>query len=186
MIRDSGGGASGGGGRALVWRVLGAPLMRISPHPAYAFRNAVLRAFGADVARSARVRRSAAIERPWFVSVGEKSIIGDGAELSGRGRVTIGRRCTVSQLVHLATERLTCSGKTEVPEPVVADIVVEDDAWIAADSLVLPGSVVRRESLVGARSVVDGEAPAGMICAGEPARPRRERGLRRTAGASGA
>jgi putative colanic acid biosynthesis acetyltransferase WcaF len=163
----------------VLWCALGRPLLRWSPHPAYGFRNAVLRAFGARVHDSARVRRSAFIDRPWRIELAERSIVGDAAELVGRGSIRIGARCTISQLVQIVTERLAPlpDGTLEL---IVADVVVERDAWVAADVLVLPGSIVEAESLVGARSMVDGPIPAGMICSGEPAAPRRERGLRIT------
>ena len=49
-------------------------------------------------------------------------------------------------------------------------IVVEDDVWIGAGSVLLDGAVVRRGAVIGAGSVVRGEVPAGAIAVGTPAR----------------
>ena len=170
--------------RKLLWNTAGSAVFRMIPHNVYGLRRAVLRAFGADIHARALVRRTARIERPWLLTMGDSAIIGDSAWLTGRGRITLGDRCTVSQLVQLATTQLLRDPSSARVCEDTADIVIGDDAWVAADTLVLPGSRVEREALVGARSLVNGVMEAGMISAGQPAVARRERGLRKASSAA--
>jgi len=56
---------------------------------------------------------------------------------------------------------------------------VEDGAWVAADAFVGPGVTVGAWAVVGARSTVVKDVPAGQIWAGNPARfikPREMKG----------
>ena len=49
-------------------------------------------------------------------------------------------------------------------------IVIEDDAWVAADAFVGPGVRVGEGAVVGARSAVFRDVPAWTVVAGAPAR----------------
>jgi len=84
--------------------------------------------------------------------------------------ITIGDRCTISQLCIVSTEALDPKqGSVSGP------ITIEDDAWVAADTLVMPGVTVRAGAVVGARSLVEADVPAWMIAAGQPTRLLKER-----------
>lgn len=43
------------------------------------------------------------------------------------------------------------------------DIIIEDGAWIGANCVILKGSIIRKNSVVGAGSVVSFEVPEGTI-----------------------
>ena len=101
------------------------------------------------------------------------TVAGDEADLRARAPITIGDRCTVSQLAVLATEARDPADpdfKTRC-----APITMADDSWVAADALVLPGATLHDGAVLGARSVATGPIPAWQIAVGEPARPMRER-----------
>jgi putative colanic acid biosynthesis acetyltransferase WcaF len=53
---------------------------------------------------------------------------------------------------------------------------VGNGVWIAADVYVAPGVTIGDNSVVGARSSVFHDMPAGMVCQGYPCRPVRPRG----------
>lgn len=160
--------------RALLWRTVGRWAFRLSPHIANGWRRAVLRVFGARLAPNRKVRRSVAIDCPWLLSVGSLTVIGDRAVLRGGGRITIGDRCVVSQLAIVTTE---ARDPAAPGHPVrCADIVLEDDCWLAADALALPGTRLRAGTVVGARSVVEGDTlPPWTVAAGQPARAMKKR-----------
>jgi acetyltransferase-like isoleucine patch superfamily enzyme len=54
-------------------------------------------------------------------------------------------------------------------------IVIEDDVWIAAGAVILPGVTLRRGTVVGANAVVTRDTDAYGVYAGAPARKLRSR-----------
>ncbi len=160
--------------RRIAWELLGRPAMRLSPHPAYGFRRRLLRAFGMTVAPTVRIRRSVLIDRPWNVRADDLAIVGDDASIIAAEPVVIGARCVVSQLAVLATE---VAGRLDGPAR--GSVTLDDDAWVAADVLVLPGTTVGRGVVVGARGTAAGDLPPWRVAVGRPAVPRGHRSFDR-------
>lgn len=52
-------------------------------------------------------------------------------------------------------------------------VVIENDVWIAAKSIILPGVTIGEGAVVGAGSVVTKDIPPYTLAAGNPARPIR-------------
>lgn len=163
--------------KAWLWRLLGAPLFRASFHNWYPLRRTLLRIFGTKLQPTTRVRASARIDRPWNLAAGALTIIGDDAIIRARAPITIGDRCVISQLAILSTCARDPSAAHHPKR--IAPITIEDDCWIAADTLVLPGVTVHAGTVVGARSVVETDLPGWRIAVGEPAQPRGERAFTR-------
>jgi len=163
--------------RAIVWRLIGRHLFLGTFHNWYALRQKILAIFGARLGPNTKFRRTVQIDRPWNLSAGELAMVGDHVILRARRPISIGDRAVVSQLTIVSTEMrdLHSEGFLIASAP----IALEDDTWIAADSLVVPGAIVREGGVVGARSLVEGELPRWTVSAGEPAIPRRPRELRR-------
>ncbi|MDY7108634.1 MAG: colanic acid biosynthesis acetyltransferase WcaF [Planctomycetota bacterium] len=159
--------------RSLLWRLVGRWLYRWSFHNFYRLRHALLVLHGARLGPNTKFRRTVRIDRPWNLGAGELAMIGDHAVLHARAPLTIGDRSVVSQLAVITTE-VRDPAQSGHPST-AAPIVIEDDCWVAADCLVLPGSIVRAGTVIGARSVVEGELPAGCVAVGDPAVPRRRR-----------
>lgn len=49
-------------------------------------------------------------------------------------------------------------------------ITVEDDCWIGAGAILLPGVTIGHGSVIGAGSVVNKDIPANCVAAGNPCR----------------
>ena len=162
--------------RALLWRPLGQLLFRCTVRNWHRPRRFILKLFGARLTPRTKVLRTVRIDRPWNVTAGDLTVLGEHAVLRARLPITIGDRCVISQLVLLTTERR--DHHAEGFPTVAAPITIADDVWIAADTLVLPGARIGPGAVVGARALVEGELPAWMIAAGEPAVPRRPRVLK--------
>lgn len=125
--------------------------------------------------RNVRVRRSVWINKPWNVTTGDLVMLGDGSFIHAGEPITIGKRCTISQHAMLITVagEIETLGRTQRR----AQITIEDDCWIATDTVVMPGSYIEEGVVVGARSLVDGRLPKWKVCVGEPALPRADRVL---------
>lgn len=171
------------GWRALYWRALGRVLFRCSPHVAHGFRRRLLRAAGARLRGNVKIRRSVRIDRPWNLSAGHLTIFGDHAALRLLRPLSIGERCVVSQHAIITTEMLD---PRRPDRAICGPITIEDDCWIAAETLVLPSSVVRAGTVVGARGMVEGELEGWSVAVGQPARAIKPRAFANSAGAPAA
>lgn len=152
-----------------LWILVGRPLFRVSFHNWYGYRAFILRLFGATIGRRTVIRPTVRIEIPWLVSIGDGTLVGDYAILYSLGPITIGRRCVISQYAHL------CAGSHDHSRRdfrlLRPPIVVEDEAWIAADAFVGPGVTVGYRAVLGARSNAFRDLPRETICVGSPAKP---------------
>jgi putative colanic acid biosynthesis acetyltransferase WcaF len=100
-------------------------------------------------------------------------MIGPRVVLYNLGQITIRYGANLSQNCHL------CAGTHDFRRwdmPLVTKpIVVEPNAWLAADVFVGPGVTIGELAVVGARSVVVNDLPPRMVCVGQPCRPIRDR-----------
>lgn len=96
-------------------------------------------------------------------------------ELSERGNITIGDRVSIAPRVTLVTSSHPNHSRTRSFAPVSqGPIVIEDDAWLGAGCVILPGVRIGKGAVVGANSVVSGDVPPLHVVAGQPARTVRE------------
>lgn len=153
--------------RRALWEALRFPLFAMSPRPFWAWRRAILRAFGAEIGRQVRIHPTAKIAIPWTLTIGDEVGIGDGAILYGLGPIVIGPRATISQYAHL------CAGSHDYRQadfPLTKPpITIGADAWICADAFIGPGVMVGDRAIVGARAVVMRDVAPSEIVAGNPA-----------------
>ena len=96
-------------------------------------------------------------------------------ELADRGNVTIGDRVSIAPRVTLVTSSHPNNARIRGFAPVSqGPIVIEDDAWLGAGCVILPGVRIGRGAVVGANSVVSGDVPPLHVVAGQPARTVRQ------------
>ncbi len=160
--------------RRVMWGLV-KPLFRFSPRIFFAWRNFLLRRFGARIGKQVHIYNSASIYFPWNLEVGDWSAIGEQALIYNLGPVRIGARVTISQRAHL------CAGTHDHKDPSMQllkpPVMVADQAWICADAFLGPGVTVGEGAVVGARAVVIKEVAPWQIVAGNPARVVAKREL---------
>jgi putative colanic acid biosynthesis acetyltransferase WcaF len=156
-----------------LWWLVQAIFFHPSPQVFFAWRRFLLRLFGAQIGQHVLIRSSASFTYPWKVKIGDYSWIGDEVVLYSLSQIQIGSHCVISQRSYLcaATHDHTRVSFDQVAGP----IQIGDQAWIAADVFVAPGVSIGKGCLVGARSSVFHDLPAGMICYGNPARAVKAR-----------
>lgn len=118
------------------------------------------------------------------VPIGEGTVLNVGVTIYDeyRGLVTFGQRVAVASGVTIvAASGPNNSRLADIPyvrdrltqsEP----ITIEDDVWIGANAVILPGIVVGKGSIIGAGAVVTENVPPGVVVAGIPARVVRSLG----------
>lgn len=143
---------------------------------------------GERVVLTSRIESNAiGVSRPVSLRTGApgaRIAIGDDSGLSGTAvfasyavvigeRVLVGSDCIITDNDHHPVDRVPRRHEP-LPAPNEADrILIEDDVFIGARSIVLPGVRIGRGSVVGAGSVVTGDVPEMTIVAGNPAHPVR-------------
>jgi putative colanic acid biosynthesis acetyltransferase WcaF len=156
-----------------LWWIVQALLFRTSPQFMFGWRRWLLRLFGARIGQGVLIRPSVRITYPWKLEIGDRAWIGDFVELYTLDRITIGADAVVSQFSKLVTgthafDRPTFDMSTK-------PIVIEKQAWIAANCFVAPGVTVKRGGVALACSLILKDVPELMVVAGQPATVRRHR-----------
>jgi virginiamycin A acetyltransferase len=114
------------------------------------------------------------------VSFGKRCYVNSGTVIySGNGLqvgddVLIAANCTIAPVNHAYKSR-------DIPiidqrfDEGKGGIVIEDDVWIGANSVIVDGTIIRRGAVVGASSLVRGELKSYGIYGGNPLRLLGER-----------
>jgi acetyltransferase-like isoleucine patch superfamily enzyme len=115
------------------------------------------------------------------VIIGEGSFINSGTVIYSGNGVTIGKgvliaaNCTLAPTNH-SFDDLTRPIIAQGFQPSRGGILIEDDVWIGANTVVLDGAIIRTGVVVAAGSVVRGELFPHGVYGGSPIRRIRERG----------
>jgi acetyltransferase-like isoleucine patch superfamily enzyme len=118
-----------------------------------------------------RVRGKVTINGGGQVEVGSDSLL-NGCWIIAADRVTIGDHCLVSDcgVTDNDFHNLPPELRHEPPGPRTrAPVKIGRNVWLGAHSLVLKGSTIGDDSVIGAGSVVRGDVASGVVVAGNPA-----------------
>jgi putative colanic acid biosynthesis acetyltransferase WcaF len=152
----------------LAWQLVQQSLFACSPQPLYGWRRLLLRIFGARIGRNVLVRPSARITYPWKVDIGDRSWIGDHAELYSLGPIRIGADSVISQRSYLCG---ATHDHRSADFPILAPgVTVADQVWIATDVFIAPGVTIGTGAVIGARSSVFADIAPYAMAMGNPAR----------------
>lgn len=112
------------------------------------------------------------------ISVGAHFGVNTGTYINGLGGITmgdyvlIGSNVTISAGLHDIEGRMPpVFARPGIPKA----IVIEDDVWIGAGAVIMPGVTLRRGTVVGANAVVTKDTEEYWVVAGVPARKIRSR-----------
>lgn len=122
----------------------------------------------------------------------DKLVIGAGAYinrytiLDAHRQLHIGRKVMIGPHCYITdADHGTAPGASVQSQPMRhAPVVIEDEAWLGAHVVVLPGVRIGKGAVVGAGSVVTQDVPPSAIVAGAPAKLLRYRDGRERAGAA--
>lgn len=159
--------------RRFAWEWVQRTFIRFSPRRAHAWRRFWLALFGASMTPSSLTKASTKIFHPWLLTMGEHSCLSENVTIYNLGPVTIGSHSVISQ------DAYVCAGTHDYTKPDLPllrpSITIGDGVWICAGAFIGPGVHVGTNAVVGARAVVTQNVPAGMIAAGNPAKPIKPR-----------
>lgn len=107
--------------------------------------------------------------------IGRNTYVGEFNNIrAGGGTIRIGDNCSISQHITIvASNHGIAKEKLIRKQPSITEnnfVVIEDDVWIGANSVILPGVIIGIGAVVGAGAVVTKNIPPYAIAAGNPAK----------------
>lgn len=149
----------------IVWTVFAQPLPRSIGS---GWKRFLLRMFGAKIHPSAVVYSSANVYYPANLEMEAYSCLASEVDCYNVALIKIGANSTVSQGAYL------CTASHDITNPlnplITAPIVIEDQAWIAADAFVGMGVTIGQGAVVGARAAVFKDVEPWTVVGGNPAK----------------
>lgn len=136
--------------------------------PVHVFRKTVYRMSGIRIGRQSSLHWRARFYRPWKLTIGNNSIIGNDAMLDARNGITIGDNVSLSMGVWIWTM------EHDPQDPwyggVGGPVIIEDYAWVSCRVVILPGVTIGKGAVVAAGTVVTKDVPPYAIVGGVPAK----------------
>lgn len=112
------------------------------------------------------------------ICIGKNVGINSGVYINGKGGIEIGDYVLIGSNVTISSGKHEIEGrKPEIfqRQTTPMKIVLEDDVWIGAGAVILPGVRLRRGTVVGANAVVTKDTDEYAVMMGAPARCIRYR-----------
>lgn len=152
----------------LVFGVVWALLARWNPRGTMrGWRNALLRLFGARIARGAHVYPDVTVWLPRHLVMETGATLGPGVDCYNMAPITLREGAIVSQRAFL------CAGNHDHRDPafqlITAPIEIGAKAWVAAEAFVGPGVTVGEGAVLAARGCASRDLEPWSIHAGNPA-----------------
>lgn len=140
------------------------------------WKRCLLRLFGAKIANTAVVHSRAKIYYPANLTMEAYSCIASDVDCYNVAHITIGANSTVSQGAYL------CTASHDITNPfnplITAPIIIEDQAWVAAEAFVGMGITIGQGAVVGARAAVFKSVEPWTVVGGNPAKFIKKRILK--------
>jgi acetyltransferase-like isoleucine patch superfamily enzyme len=105
-----------------------------------------------------------------FIEVGENSRL-NGVYIHAQEGITIGKNCVIASGVNIidSNGHILHSSNRTIGRDEAKEIIIGDNVWIGLNSIILKGTTIGNNSVVGAGSVVKGFFPDNSIIQGNPA-----------------
>jgi len=159
--------------RTVFWELVCWKLAVTGYIPSHYLRRFVYRFWGIKIGKGSAIHMGAHFYYPPNISIGQDSIIGEGAVLDGRDRLSIGSH------VDIASEVMIYNAEHDVKDEnfkaISAPVVIEDYVFIGPRAIILPGVTVHKGAVVGAGAVVTKDVEEFKIVGGVPAKEIGER-----------
>lgn len=106
------------------------------------------------------------------LDIGDNTSIAPFVHIWCGGRVIIGANCMIGSHVAITSLTHDYTESKMYNTTVAKPVVIEDEVWIGAHAVILPGTRVGRGAVIGAGSVVTRDIPPYSVAYGVPATVR--------------
>lgn len=110
------------------------------------------------------------IHFPKHVSIGARSSVAEFVHMWGGGGISIGNDVMIASHVIISSQTHDLNARVFRESYIEAPCIIEDNVWIGAGAIVLPGVRIGSGSMIGAGSVVTKTIPPRSLAVGIPAR----------------
>lgn len=132
------------------------------------WKQFLLHIFGAKIHKTAVIYSSAKIYYPANLIMEEYSCLASNVDCYNVAPIHIGAQTTISQGAFL------CTASHDITDPlnhlITAPIIIQDQAWVAADAFIGMGVTVGQGAVVGARAAVFKDVEPWTVVGGNPAK----------------
>ena len=162
-----------------VFRFYVQKFQRLIPHPR--LRAFFFKAMGASIGRMVRME-DLVIENQgsWGfnnLKIGDYSVVTHTAKLELTSKIFIGQKCAIGGTIYTHQDAGTLlfdSPTTRRYPRKVAPVIIGNNVWIAADSIILCGVEIGENAIVAAGSLVTHDVPPNTLVAGVPAEVKKK------------
>jgi acetyltransferase-like isoleucine patch superfamily enzyme len=111
------------------------------------------------------------------ITVGEDTTIGSFTFIYSSQEIEIGNKCLIAPFVYIvdSNHSIDAGEPIRFQKNTTDKIVIKNDVWIGAHSLILPGVTIGNGAVIAANSVVNTNIADNEIWAGSPAKKLGER-----------
>lgn len=143
--------------------------------PSHHVRRLLLRLGGAKIGKATSIHMGCRFFSVKKLKIGEDCVIGYGAFLDGRDKITIGSHTDIASEVMIYTSEHDIS--SEDFQAISAPVEIGDYVFIGPRVIILPGVRIGKGAVVGAGAVVTKDVLEFMVVGGVPAQVIGERKL---------
>ena len=143
--------------------------------PAWRMRKFFYLCGGMKIGKGSRIAMRCIVMRPSGIVIGRNNVINEYAILDGRYGLKIGDNNSIS--MHSKLYSVSHYSWSETFEANVKPTLIKDNCWIGVGAVILPGSVLEDKVVVGANSVLKGQAEENSIYVGNPGVKIKDRNL---------
>ncbi|MBO8455276.1 MAG: putative colanic acid biosynthesis acetyltransferase [Bacteroidetes bacterium] len=153
----------------LIWSIIWTISARWLPRSTGShWKILLLKIFGAQIDKTAVIYSSAKIYYPANLIMGKYSCLASDVNCYNVDKIVVMDNSTVSQGAFL------CTASHDITDPlnhlITAPIVIQDQAWVAADAFIGMGVTIGQGAVVGARAAVFKNVEPWTVVGGNPAK----------------
>lgn len=127
----------------------------------------ILKLFGAKIGEGFYLKPSVKIKYPWFLIIGNNVSIGENVWIDNLDYIKISDNVVISQNVYLLTGNHDYTSRYF--DLFVKEIIIEEGVWIGASSVICPGVICKKYSIISVGAVVNKNTNEFGIYFGNPA-----------------
>jgi len=125
-----------------------------------------------NIGKNSRVDVTIFVAGSENIFIGDNCMVGSFSNLrTVKHKIKIGDNVMIAQYVTIISDNHEkFKGKFDFEHYAGKDVIIGNNVWIGANSIILPGVVIGDNSIVGAGAVVTKSVPKNSVAVGNPAR----------------